>query len=262
MLKSLICHYSFRFLFVPLFCISNIIAAKFYTSSASEITSALSLVQPGDTILMKKGTWLDQKIVFQKNGTAEKYIYLLAEVEGEVFLTGTSSLRIAGDFLVVSGLIFKNGYSPAGGVIDFKNGSLESNYCRLTNTSIIDYNPSNAMTDYKWISLYGTHNRVDHCYLKGKTNIGTSLVVWLSTKPNYHQIDSNYFGYRPVFPGNGAETIRIGTSDWSLYDSFTTVEYNYFEQCNGEIEIISNKSCGNNFRFNTFGSTVNSVKIG
>ena len=252
MLKSLICHYSFRFLFVPLFCISNIIAAKFSTSSASEITSALSLVQPGDTILMKKGTWLDQKIVFQKNGTAEKYIYLLAEVEGEVFLTGTSSLRIAGDFLVVSGLIFKNGYSPAGGVIDFKNGSLESNYCRLTNTSIIDYNPSNGMTDYKWISLYGTHNRVDHCYLKGKTNIGTSLVVWLSTKPNYHQIDSNYFGYRPVFPGNGAETIRIGTSDWSLYDSFTTVEYNYFEQCNGEIEIISNKSFGNNFRFNTF----------
>jgi len=231
---------------------SNLKAAKFFVSSSAEITSALALVQPGDTLVMKNGTWQNQKIVFQKNGTAEKNIFLVAEVEGEVFLTGTSTLRIAGNYLVVSGLIFKNGYSSSGGVIDFRNGSLESNYCRVTNTSIIDYNPVDSKTDYKWISLYGTHNRVDHCYLKGKTHIGTSLVVWLSNKPNYHLIDSNYFGFRPVFPENGAETIRIGTSDWSMYDSFTTVEFNYFEQCNGEIEIISNKSCGNIFRYNTF----------
>jgi poly(beta-D-mannuronate) lyase len=30
------------------------------------------------------------------------------------------------------------------------------------------------------------------------------------------------------------------------------VEHNYFEGCNGELEIISSKSCGNIFRFNTF----------
>ncbi len=37
-----------------------------------------------------------------------------------------------------------------------------------------------------------------------------------------------------------------------MYDSFTTVEYNYFEECNGETEIISSKSCGNIYRYNTF----------
>lgn len=252
MLKSQIRPHIFLFLLISSLSFSNLMATKFFASTSAEITTALSLVQPGDTVIMKKGTWQNQKIVFQKNGTADKNIYLLAEVEGEVFLTGTSTLRIAGNYLIVSGLIFKNGYSSSGGVIDFKNGSLESNYCRLTNSSIIDYNPSDSKTDYKWISLYGTHNRVDHCYLKGKTHIGTSLVVWLSNKPNYHLIDSNYFGNRPVFPENGAETIRVGSSDWSMYDSFTTVEYNYFEQCNGEIEIISNKSCGNVFRYNTF----------
>src|SRR5690606_21077230 len=51
---------------------------------------------------------------------------------------------------------------------------------------------------------------------------------------------------------NGAEIIRIGTSHWSMHNSFTTVENNYFERCNGEREIISNKSCGNIYRGNTF----------
>ena len=56
----------------------------------------------------------------------------------------------------------------------------------------------------------------------------------------------------PYFGANGAETIRIGTSDWSMYNSNCIVEYNYFEECDGEIETISNKSCENIYRYNTF----------
>jgi poly(beta-D-mannuronate) lyase len=37
-----------------------------------------------------------------------------------------------------------------------------------------------------------------------------------------------------------------------MYDSFTTVESNYFDRCNGEIEIISSKSCENIYRYNVF----------
>ncbi|MBD3287720.1 T9SS type A sorting domain-containing protein, partial [candidate division KSB1 bacterium] len=76
--------------------------------------------------------------------------------------------------------------------------------------------------------------------------------VWLSGQPNYHLIDSNYFARRPELGTNGGETIRVGTSDWSMYDSYTIVENNYFEHCNGETEIISNKSCENIYRYNTF----------
>ena len=87
---------------------------------------------------------------------------------------------------------------------------------------------------------------------RGKNHSGTTLVVWLTNHPNYHLIDHNYFAYRPELGFNGGETIRVGTSDWSMYDSYTTVEYNYFEQCDGEIETISNKSCENTYRYNTF----------
>ncbi len=229
-------------------------AKEYFVTTSAELNSAISLSKPGDVIVMKNGTWTNITINFQNNGIAGSPITLKAETIGQVTFSGKSNLRIGGNYLIVDGFVFKNGFSSSGtAVVEFKSsGGIESNYSRLTNTSIVEYNPTDAKTDYKWISLYGTHNRVDHCYLRGKTHIGTTLVVWLSNKPNYHLIDSNYFAYRPVFPENGAETIRIGTSDWSMYDSFTTVEFNYFEECNGETEIISSKSCGNIYRYNTF----------
>mgnify|MGYP000364267279 CR=1 FL=1 len=33
------------------------------------------------------------------------------------------------------------------------------------------------------LSLYGVSNRVDNCYLKGKANLGTTLIVWLDYLP-------------------------------------------------------------------------------
>lgn len=228
-------------------------ATEFKVSSALEISSAMQTAQPGDTLTMRDGTWTNQRIVISGAGTAEKPILIRAETPGYVILTGTTTLYISGKHLIVDGLYFLNGYTNSGSVIEFRNGSSNlAENCRLTNTAIVNYNPASKSTDYKWISLYGKNNRVDHCYLRGKTHNGTTLVVWLDAQPNYHLIDSNYFAYRPELGVNGGETIRIGTSDWSMYDSYTTVENNYFEQCNGEAEIISNKSGHNVFRYNTF----------
>jgi poly(beta-D-mannuronate) lyase len=191
--------------------------------------------------------------VFQANGTKSAPILLRSETYGGVILTGSSNLKICGRNLIVDGLLFRDGSSHSGDVIEFRGPGGESDSCRLTNSAIINYNPADSTKDNKWVSLYGAYNRVDHCYFRGKSNSGTTLVVWLSNRPNYHQIDHNYFAYRPVLYGwNGGETIRVGTSDWSMNDSFTVVEYNLFEECNGEIEIISSKSCGNIYRYNTF----------
>src|SRR4030095_9256512 len=51
--------------------------------------------------------------------------------------------------------------------------------------------------------------------------------------------------------GNGAETIRFGLSGLSLSNGFGLIEYNLFERCNGENEMISNKSSSNTYRYNT-----------
>jgi poly(beta-D-mannuronate) lyase len=93
---------------------------------------------------------------------------------------------------------------------------------------------------------------MDHCYLAGKTNDSPTLQIEVGSSPNRHLIDHNHFGPRPPLGRNGGETIRVGYSHQSMSNSCTTVEHNLFDRCDGELEIISNKSCENVYRFNTF----------
>ena len=51
------------------------------------------------------------------------------------------------------------------------------------------------------------------------------------------------------------ETIRVGWSELSRSSGFTTIEYNLFENCDGDPEIISVKTCDNIVRYNTFVSS-------
>jgi poly(beta-D-mannuronate) lyase len=115
-------------------------------------------------------------------------------------------------------------------------------------------NPERTETDF-WVTLYGRFNRFDHNHLAGKANRGVTLAVRLDSeesRENFHRIDHNYFGPRETLGSNGGETLRIGTSHYSLFDSNTLVENNYFDRCDGELEIISNKSGHNTFRANVF----------
>ena len=195
-------------------------------------------------------------MVFSGNGTAQKPITLTAQTPGEVIISGVSNLRIAGEHLVVRGLVFRDGYTPTNEVISFRRSKDEvANYSRVTEV-VIDHfnNPERFERDF-WVMMYGQHNRFDHNHIEGKSNSGVTMAVKLNTKAsqnNHHRIDHNYFGPRPELGSNGGETLRIGTSHFSLTDSFTTVENNYFDRCNGEVEIISSKSGSNTFRGNVF----------
>lgn len=226
-------------------------------STPQELASAIASSAPGDTIVMANGTWTDVVISFYAQGAEGDSITLRAETPGQVILNGNSRLKIGGSYLKVDGLWFDQGALRSGHLIEFRRSSSRlTTHSRLTNCTITDYNPSSYLTEYKWVSIYGTHNRVDHCHFAGKSHDGATLVVWLRDPPNdspvWHRIDNNFFGHRPELGKNGGETIRIGTSSRSMQDANVTVEHNLFEECDGEIEIISNKSGNNVFRHNTF----------
>lgn len=214
----------------------------------------------GDTIIMKNGTWNNQVISLKATGTSTNPIVIEAETSGKVILTGSSRLSFSGKYLVISGLYFLNGTLSGADVISFRTSSAElAEYCRLTQTAIVNYNPSSNIVDSKWVSIYGRYNQVDHCSFENKNNSGTLLVVWLKNDvPTYHNISGNYFGYRnPNLDGsgnvlNGQEIMRVGDSSTSMTTASVTVEGNFFEKCNGEIEVISNKSSGNVYTNNLF----------
>ena len=241
--------------------IGQSVEAANYTYTSSDMPSSKTFVA-GDVIILKNGDWSNKSnITIKGAGTASARISVKAETAGSVIFKGNSRLTIDGTYIEVEGIEF-SGNSSVGTshVITF---SKSSSYCRLTNSAIRDYNPSNstswASTDNKWVSINGTYNRVDHCYFENKANIGTLLVVWLvSGQSANHRIDNNHFFKRiPLLDSsnkelNGQETIRVGDSNTSMTYANCIIENNFFEKCDGEIEIISNKSCGNLYKNNVF----------
>lgn len=231
-------------------------AKEYFIDSQQAYRDISKGLQPGDVIVLKNGRWQDFEILLQGEGTKDAPIHLTAETKGRVILSGQSNLRLAGKHLLVSGLVFREGYTPSSAVIEFRRNKEEFAYhSRVTEVVIDNYNnPDKQESDY-WVALYGQHNRFDHSHLVGKRNKGVTVAVRLNhpnSQQNHHRIDHNYFGYRPTFGSNGGETLRIGTSHFSLTDSYTLVENNYFEQTNGEVEIISVKSGKNTLRGNVF----------
>lgn len=237
-------------------------AAEFFASNASQVASAMQQAGPGDTVILQDGTWTNQAIQFAGDGTAAEPITLRPQTPGGVVLTGSSRLSISGDWLVADGLRFEDGALSSGNVVEFRGSRGAATNSRLTNSTIIDYNPASIDTRYFWVSMYGQSNRVDNNYFSGQNHSGVTVTVWRdSPAADNHLIDNNYFGDRPEGNGNGFETIRIGTSQESLSDSFTVVENNLFERTDGEIEIISNKSGSNTFRYNTFRESAGTLTL-
>lgn len=221
-----------------------------------EFNKAVSNAGPGDVITLANGVWENAELLLEGNGTGDMPITLTVEEKGKVTLVGSSNLRLAGNHLVVEGLVFKNGYTPTAEVISFrKDKSTLANDSRLTECVIDNYNNPERHEPDTWVAIYGKNNRIDHNHLVGKRNRGVTMTVRLDSeesRENMHLIDHNYFGPRPNLGSNGGETLRIGTSHFSLTNSRTMVESNYFDRCNGEHEIISNKSCENTYKDNLF----------
>jgi len=230
------------------------LARDLLVADQMQYRAAVKKAQPGDTIILADGEWRDFQIVFTGNGSAAKPITLTAQTKGKVTLTGQSNLRIGGQHLLVSGLVFKNGASPTAEVISFRRDSKTlATDTRVTEVVIDGFSKADRRAEDIWVALYGTGNRVDHSHFEGKTNSGVTLaVIRRAGDPldNRHRIDHNYFGPRPPLGSNGGETIRIGTSEESLSASNSIIERNIFDRTSGEVEIVSIKSGGNIIREN------------
>lgn len=237
-------------------CEPNASKNSIVVTNADELKEAIASATPGTDIVMANGEWNDIQIRLIANGTEDQPITLRAETPGEVIIQGQSDLKLGGDYLVVDGLYFTNGASPSRTVIQFALDSKQvANHCRVTNCVIKDFNKAQRNMADLWVQFRGRYNQLDHCYLEGKSNRGPSIRVDLAGNQsikNYHKINNNHFGPRPPKGGPSAETIQIGNSGTSMSPSHTLVESNFFDRCNGEVEVISSKTNFNEFRKNVF----------
>lgn len=247
-------------------------AKDYFVENKTQYNKIRRTLTAGDNVILKNGIWEDFRITLTGIGTKESPITLSPETKGNVIITGDSNLKMAGEYLMISGLIFKDGQSPTGSVIEFRTSSPKdeqinkyvASYSRVTEVVIDGFTKLEKTKRDSWVTLYGKGNRVDHSYFQGKTNEGPLMVVKLNgdyNVNNKHLIDNNFFGHRKPLGRNGGETIRIGTSKYSMSQSGTVVTKNYFEKCNGESEIISVKSGGNFITENTIFESQGSITL-
>lgn len=230
--------------------------SKILISNIEQLNDAISNAEPGDVLVIKNGTYQNVLINFKANGEKNKPIVLKAQTNGEVVITGESHLKFGGNYLNVEGLHFKNGYSPSDAVIEFRiDKETIGNHCVVANCVIEDFNKMHRDDSDRWVQFWGRHNTLKNCYIAGKTNRGPTIRVDLKGNEhinNHHQIIGNHFGPKPPKGGPSGETIQIGDSYSSMSPSYTLVADNLFEECNGEVEIISSKTNFNEFRNNVF----------
>ncbi len=241
---------------LTLSCTTTDTGNKVLVNTMEELTAAINSAAPGDNIVLANGTWTDAQINFYGKGTPTAAIKLSAETPGSVFLEGQSFVHLGGEYLVVEGLYFRNGYSPGKGVISYQiSKDTTAFYSRVTNTVIDGFTRPNRWENDRWVELYGQHNQFDHNYLAGKGNDGATFMVYHKGNQhtnNYHKIEYNHFGPRPRKGGPRGETMRLGGSETSMTPGKATISNNFFDRCNGEVEIISDKTNFNSFINNIF----------
>ncbi|MDO6489568.1 polysaccharide lyase 6 family protein [Colwellia sp. 6_MG-2023] len=258
MLKNSPIHFYPFILFFALLSYSQISNAEL-VKNIKEFDKAVANVKPGGEVILANGTWSDVELIFKAKGLPNKQVELKAQTPGKVIITGRSNLAFSGEYITISGLVFKDGYTPTGEVLSFRTANDElANNSRVTNTVIDNFSTTDRPMSDLWVAMYGKNNRFDHNTLINKRNRGVTLAVRMNTeasRKNNHIIEYNYFGPRQILGANGGETLRIGTSHFSREYSNTTARYNYFDRTNGEHEIISNKSSGNSLINNVFFET-------
>lgn len=239
-------------------------------STVLELMEALDEAVPGEVIELADGKYDadGMLLIEQKNGTALAPIIIRAENPGKAVIVGKTWFRVNdSSYVVIQDLRFETDTKSGGAnrAIMLYN----SDHSRVTrNDFALEQSPiftNNGMVH--WVMVHGpdgtaNDNRIDHNRFTGKTQSGHYVAIegnnatgspGTGIVPLRTRVDHNLF--RDVTPSgsNGAETIRIGAgSQTVLTNAYAIVEYNVFDNCSGESEIISVKSSGNTLRYNLF----------
>ncbi|TYP69872.1 chondroitinase-B domain-containing protein [Paenibacillus methanolicus] len=230
-------------------------------STSAQLAAELATASAGRTIVLANGTYSNASpfAVLNKNGTASAPIVIKAKNRGQAIISGASGFRIENaSHVALDGLRFTN--TTNGAVV------LEgSHHVRVTrNTFAL---PSSG-GDLMWLQVRGAnshHNRIDRNDFGPKSDT-SPLIAYEGENgtgqiSQYDIIEYNYFHDVGPWVDNGKETIRLGLSGLTLSHGYNTVQYNVFENCDGEPEIVSVKSSSNTLRFNTFRTSKGSLTL-
>jgi len=233
-----------KIFFILLLLSGKLFANTIFVSSIAELQAATAKANPGDNIVFKKGVYrTTSDINISCVGELGFPITIMAEKFGAVEITGSGGFNLVSPatFIIIRDFKFTHAASKA-------KSSPGSTFCRWTN------NIFETPGDGEDLTIAGNDNEVDHNTFQNKNAMGRFLAIRGTGKQIAERlwIHHNYFKSQKDQGGrNGAETLQFGLSGFSLSSSNSIVEYNLFEDCAGENEMISVKASAVILRHNT-----------
>ncbi|GJQ62379.1 MAG: lyase [Melioribacteraceae bacterium] len=247
-----------KLVLICLLVISFLLTAQtIFVQNDEQLKSAVNSASPGDTIVVRSGQFdTDGSVTIRNNGTIDAPIVIKAENLNGTELINESYFDFRKcSYIELNGFIFSSQDVTAVKLQASHHIRITNNIFRIQETESV-----------KWVLIGGiwddpnalSHdNKIDHNIFENKTYPGNFITIDGSPDPVYQSsqrdtIEYNYFRNNDPRAENEKESIRIGWSELSPSSGYTVVQYNLFEDCNGDPEIISVKTCDNIIRYNTF----------
>ncbi len=262
-------------LFLPILLFTSLTSHAQSFTDPDDLVNAVNTSSNGGTFVVANGTYQDFEASFEIVATEAAPVVIKAETIGGVVLTGESHFVFKKSaYCTLEGFVFE-------GQGDNSLVKLEGcHHIRITR-NVFDLQTSESI---KWVFIGGVwndnvypfqyashHNRIDHNTFQNKATPGHYITVDGSFddsgpeevyyQSQYDVIDHNHFKNNGPRAVNEQESIRIGWSEMSKSSGYTTVQYNLFEDCDGDPEIVSVKSCDNIIRHNTFRSSYGTLSL-
>jgi len=227
-----------------MFTATKLFATTIVVSSLADLQHAVNDAKPGDIVLLSKGVYTTTAdISINAVGTKEHPVTIAAQVPGSVEITGNSGFSLVSPaaYIIIRGFKFTHAASKA-------RSAPGTSFCRWT------HNVFETPGTGEYLTVAGSDHQVDYNTFQNKDSLGRFIAVRGSGSQIAERlwIHHNYFKTQKNQGNrNGAEALQFGLSGFSLSSSNSIVEYNLFEDCAGENELISVKASRVTVRYNT-----------
>ena len=236
--------YCIALLLVNLVVATKLFANTITVSSIAELQTAISKAKPGDVIVVKNGVYTTTAdVLINAAGTKTQPITIAAESAGAAEITGSGGFNLVSPatYVIIKGFKFTHAASKA-------KSSPGTSFCEWTHN--IFETPGTG----EYLTVAGSDHQVDYNTFQNKDSLGRFIAIRGSGSQIAERlwIHHNYFKTQKNQRNrNGAEALQFGLSGFSLSSSNSIVEYNLFEDCDGENELISIKASRVTVRYNT-----------